>query len=43
MKARTISETEYTWEQIEEILATGKAHELYEERRRRRQWIKAKS
>ena len=25
MKARTIRETEYTWEQIEEILAAGKA------------------
>jgi len=27
MKARTIRETEYTWEQIEEILAAGKARE----------------
>lgn len=29
MKARTIRETEYTWEQIEEILAAGKAREMF--------------
>ena len=29
MKARTIRETEYTWEQIEEILAAGKARETF--------------
>ena len=33
MKARTIRETEYTWEQIEEILAAGKAR-----RNIRRRW-----
>lgn len=31
MKARTIRETEYTWEQIEEILAAGKARETFGE------------
>ena len=31
MKSRTISETEYTWEQIEEILAAGKAREIFGE------------
>lgn len=31
MKARTIGETEYTWEQIEEILAAGKARETFGE------------
>lgn len=31
MKARTISETEYTWKQIEEILAAGKARETFGE------------
>lgn len=31
MKARTISETEYTWEQIEEILAAGKARKTFGE------------
>lgn len=29
MKARTIKETEYTWQQIEEILAAGKARETF--------------
>lgn len=31
MKARTIRETEYTWEQIEEILAAGKARKTFGE------------
>lgn len=31
MKARTIRETEYTWEQIEEILAAGQARETFGE------------
>ena len=31
MKARTIRETEYTWGQIEEILAAGKARETFGE------------
>lgn len=31
MKARTIRETEYTWKQIEEILAAGKARETFGE------------
>jgi len=31
MKARTIRETEYAWEQIEEILAAGKARETFGE------------
>ena len=31
MKARTIRETEYIWEQIEEILAAGKARETFGE------------
>ena len=31
MKARTIREVEYTWEQIEEILAAGKARETFGE------------
>lgn len=31
MKARTIRGTEYTWEQIEEILAAGKARETFGE------------
>ena len=31
IKARTIRETEYTWEQIEEILAAGKARETFGE------------
>ena len=31
MKARTIRETEYTWEQIKKILAAGKARETFGE------------
>ena len=31
MKARIIKETEYTWQQIEEILAAGKAKETFGE------------
>ncbi len=31
MKVRTIRETEYTWEQIEEILAAGKARDTFGE------------
>lgn len=31
MKVRTIRETEYTWKQIEEIMAAGKARETFGE------------